>query len=74
MCLKTLFEHMIKAKHITRIAYKQPPEKGDPGASGAIEGPPNGLETYNTIPGPPGKSIKILFYTMGHTINASKRT
>lgn len=32
MCLKTLFEHMIKAKHITRIAYKQQPEKGEKGA------------------------------------------
>ena len=32
MCLKTLFERMIKAKHITRIAYKKQPEKGERGA------------------------------------------
>lgn len=63
MCLKTLFEHMIKAKHITRIAYKQPPEKGDPGASGAIRRTSEWAGNVQYYSGAPGEEYQdIVLY------------
>jgi len=62
MCLKTLFERMIKAKHITRIAYKQPPEKGDKGDRGAIRRVSewvSGTKYYSGADGEPYQDVVI---------------
>lgn len=53
---------MIKAKHITRIAYKQPPEKGDKGDRGAIRRVSewvSGTKYYSGADGEPYQDVVI---------------
>lgn len=66
MCLKTLFELMIKAKHITRIAYKQQPEKGDPGAKGAIRRVTEWAGDVQYYAGEAGEEYQDIVYYQGY--------
>ena len=57
---------MIKAKHITRIAYKQQPEKGDPGAKGAIRRVSEWAGGVQYYAGKAGEEYQDIVYYQGY--------
>lgn len=77
MFLKKLFEYMIKAKHITRIAYKQQPEKGEKGDRGAIRRVSewvSGTKYYSGADGEPYQDVVIfngVYYLCEKTNNST---
>lgn len=56
---------MIKAKHITRIAYKQQPEKGAPGAKGAIRRVSEWAGDVQYYAGEAGEEYQDIVYYQG---------